>query len=161
MSTKEKQVLKKLRRKQLNQLYRILSPLKKTKLPSGSWLNDVREALGITATQLAERLGVKRQVLNGIEKSEASGSIMLKTLRRAAEAMDCEVIYLVVPRNQERSLDSLLEQRARVVAKEIIRKVSHTMALEDQEVSEQEQERQIRETADELVRTLDKRLWER
>jgi hypothetical protein len=41
---------------------------------------------------------VKRQSYAQFENAEERGSITLASLRRAAEAMDCELVYFVAPR---------------------------------------------------------------
>jgi hypothetical protein len=65
-------------------------------------------------------------------KSEAEYSISLGNLREAAEALGCELVYAIVPKNG--SIEELVQQRARAKATENIRAVEHTMALEDQAV---------------------------
>jgi transcriptional regulator with XRE-family HTH domain len=58
----------------------------------------VREAIGLTQAEVAERAAVKRQSYAEFENAERRGSITLSSLRRAAEAMDCELVYFVAPR---------------------------------------------------------------
>ena len=41
---------------------------------------------------------MKRQSFSQFEAAEEKGSISLASLRRAAGAMDCELVYFVVPR---------------------------------------------------------------
>jgi predicted DNA-binding mobile mystery protein A len=69
--------------------------------------------------------------VKSLEVSEAQGTITLKSLRRAAEALDCIVIYALVPKT---SLTEMVDQRAREIALRAIGRVSHSMALEDQQV---------------------------
>jgi transcriptional regulator with XRE-family HTH domain len=47
---------------------------------------------------VAARIGVTRQSLGQFENAEAAGTITLSSLRRCAEAMDCDLVYYVVPR---------------------------------------------------------------
>jgi predicted DNA-binding mobile mystery protein A len=63
-----------------------------------SWVRALRQGLGITAVEFARRLGVSRREVFRLEKSEEESRIMLGTLRRAAEALDCELIYALTPR---------------------------------------------------------------
>jgi transcriptional regulator with XRE-family HTH domain len=58
----------------------------------------VREALGLTQSRVAERAAMKRQSFAQFENAEKKGSISLASLRRAAAAMDCEVVYFILPR---------------------------------------------------------------
>jgi predicted DNA-binding mobile mystery protein A len=67
-------------------------------MPSRGWLRAVREAVGLTQGEVAKRAGVKRQSYAQFESAEERGSITIGSLRRAAEAMDCELVYFVAPR---------------------------------------------------------------
>jgi predicted DNA-binding mobile mystery protein A len=67
-------------------------------VPSRGWLRAVREAVGLTQAEVAEKAAVKRQSYAQFENAEERGSITLASLRRAAEAMDCELVYFVAPR---------------------------------------------------------------
>jgi transcriptional regulator with XRE-family HTH domain len=61
-------------------------------------LRAVREAFGLTQGWVAERASVKRQSYSQFEAAEERGSISIASLRRMAEAMDCELVYFVVPK---------------------------------------------------------------
>ena len=58
----------------------------------------MREAIGLTQGRAAERAAVKRQSYSQFEASEERGSISIASLRRAARALDCELVYFIVPR---------------------------------------------------------------
>jgi transcriptional regulator with XRE-family HTH domain len=47
---------------------------------------------------VAARAGIKRQSYAQFERAEERGSITMASLRRAAEAMDCELVYFIAPR---------------------------------------------------------------
>lgn len=47
---------------------------------------------------VARRLGVTKHEVFRLEMAERSGRIVLATLKRTAEAMECEVVYALVPR---------------------------------------------------------------
>jgi predicted DNA-binding mobile mystery protein A len=64
----------------------------------GSWLRALRQTLGVPAEEFARRLGVKQREVFRLEKSEEESCIQLGTLRRAAEALDCELVYALTPR---------------------------------------------------------------
>jgi predicted DNA-binding mobile mystery protein A len=150
---------KKLRRRQLDSLYSQLKPLTNKSLPNSGWIRDIREALGLSPTQFAKLLGISRQAFQKLEASEEKQTIELATLRRLAEAVNCRLVYAVIP-NQPGGLEGILQERALKAATKFVNKVSRTMALEDQSIAKKERELQIWEMADELVANLDKRLWE-
>ena len=66
--------------------------------PSSGWIKAIREGIGMTATHLAARLGVATSTVTRLETSEADDTITLASLRRAAEALNCELQYSLVPR---------------------------------------------------------------
>jgi predicted DNA-binding mobile mystery protein A len=114
----------------------------------------------MSPTQFAKRLGISRQAFQKLEASEAKQTIELGTLRRIADAIDCRVVYAVLPNSSHGTLESLLQEKALKIATEFVGKVSRTMGLEDQAIAKKERDQQIREFADELIGNLDKRLWD-
>lgn len=124
--------------------------------PADGWLKMIRRAIGMTAPQLAERLNVTRQGVHELEAREADGSATLSALRRAAEAMNCDLVYAIVPR--ETLADLLRAQAQRRAASELDR-VAHTMRLESQQTGPGEVEELIRERADQLLRGSRRALW--
>jgi predicted DNA-binding mobile mystery protein A len=104
--------------------------------PQGGWIRTVRGALRMSGAALARRLGITERAVRKLEASEADDRISLGTLRRAAEAMGCELQYALVPREP---LADTLMQRAREVAAREMAPVAHSMALEDQAVDDRQQ----------------------
>ena len=115
--------------------------------PPKGWVKAIREALGMSAEQLATRIGVTKPRVYEIEKAEVSGSLTLNSLERAAHALDCKLVYTLVPRI---SLQESVERRSLEIAKKRIGSASHTMALEDQALSKKELLEQIGTLAREL-----------
>src|SRR5258707_8758655 len=76
--------------------------------PARGWIKAVREALGMSTAQLAKRLRIKQPSVIALEKSEAKGTIELATLRRVAEALDCTLVYTLVPK---KPLDAIVRGR--------------------------------------------------
>jgi predicted DNA-binding mobile mystery protein A len=124
--------------------------------PPQGWLKAIREALGMPAAHLAQRLGVAPSTVTRMETSEADDTISLATLRRAAEALDCELRYALVPR---RSLAETLETRADALARNRMAAISHTMALEAQSTPPETVESQTRALAESLLKGSRRALW--
>jgi predicted DNA-binding mobile mystery protein A len=124
--------------------------------PARGWIRALRDSLGMSSADLASRLGTSRQAVLQMERSEADGSIRLDTLRRAAEALDCRLVYALVP-NQ--SLEETVDRRARELAAEELGRVRNTMALEDQAVDAGDDDWLVDELVDELKKS--RRLWRR
>jgi predicted DNA-binding mobile mystery protein A len=113
--------------------------------PPRGWLRAIRETLGMPRAELARRLGVSGQAVANLEGSEADGSIRLDSLRRAAEALDCKLVYALVP---NASLDEIVDRRAHEIARRQVGRVQHTMLLEDQRGGDEDVERLIDELAE-------------
>jgi predicted DNA-binding mobile mystery protein A len=97
--------------------------------PQSGWIRAVRDALGMSTRDLAARLGVTAMAVSKLEASERAGTIRLDTLTRAADALDCDVVYTLIPRT---SLEQQVRRQAEALARRELRAVSTTMALEDQ-----------------------------
>ena len=90
-----------------------------------------------------------------MEKSEAHGSIKIETLRRAAEALDCTLVYALVPKT---SLEEAVRGRARKLALRDLGRVAHTMKLEGQGTDDADLEARIDAYIRDVLRERD--LWE-
>lgn len=112
-------------------LERRFKPLRELHLqpPSRGWLRAIRESIGMTTRQFAKRLGVVPSRITALEKAEAHGNVTLKTLREAAETLDCVLVYAIIPNNP---LDDMMRARAITRADAELQRVDHTMQLENQ-----------------------------
>jgi len=143
----------------LEQLEKTLSQfagLKSIPLPPKGWIRAVREALAMSGTQFAERLGVKPPRVTKLERAELSGNLTIRSMRQAAEALDCQFVYALVPRE---SLDGAVRKQASTLAARRLERVSHSMRLENQQLTGEEMDKALREAVDELIRTMPKDLW--
>jgi ribosome-binding protein aMBF1 (putative translation factor) len=75
-----------------------------------NWLRRVRQALGVHVTDMARELDVNPSVIYRLEKSEDKKAISLRAMEKAAGAMDCKVVYAIVPRGGKTLLE-LAERR--------------------------------------------------
>ncbi len=146
----------KLIREQLDASLQRLSPLLAVTAPPKGWIRAIRDALRMTAKQLANRLGVAQQAVARIEKEELAGSVTIKTMRRIAECLDCVFVYGFVPRT---SLEETVARQAKKVAAQRLAQASQTMSLENQALSRKENEQALSDLVDELIRTLPSNLW--
>ncbi|MCB9989743.1 MAG: mobile mystery protein A [Rhodospirillales bacterium] len=125
--------------------------------PPRGWIKAIRDALGMTTKQLAKRLGVVQSRVVAIEKAETSGSITLDSLERAAQALDCRLVYMLVPR---RPLETLVEERAEVLAKTRLAATGHSMKLEAQGVDAQDERAQLKVLTDKIIAQGGSAIWE-
>ncbi len=148
---------KKLVRQQLETTLQKFRSLLTISIPPKGWIRAVRDALGMNGRQLADRLHVTRQRVALIEKDELGGSATLKTMRRVAECLDCVFVYALIPRT---SMEQTLREQARQVAKKRLSRVSHTMRLENQELSDADQEQAMIDMIEELIEHQPSTLWD-
>jgi predicted DNA-binding mobile mystery protein A len=97
--------------------------------PQGGWIRAIREALGMSASDLASRMGVTHAAVAKFEASEQRGRIGLDTLERVADSMGCDVVYALVPRV---SLTQMVHDQAERVARREFDRVGNSMRLEAQ-----------------------------
>jgi predicted DNA-binding mobile mystery protein A len=141
-------------RSHLDERFEALGPTTRYSPPVRGWIKAVREALGMTTAQLAKRLRMKQPSVVALEQSEAKGTIELATLRRVAEALDCTLVYALVP---NKPLEATVRERARAFLRRRRGPVEHSMLLEDQKVDGKDTEARL----DEIVReTSPRRFWD-
>jgi len=133
-------------------LNRDTSVEKLTRPPRG-WVKAIREALGMTTAQLASRMKISQPGVVMLEQSETMGTIKLETLQRAAAALNCQLVYALVPNEP---LESMVHQRARLIARKHLDVVEHSMRLENQGVENRAaRDQQLEDTASQIAhRTL-------
>ena len=139
-------------RSRLDQRFQELGAAMRYTSPARGWIKAVREALGMTTAQLARRLGIRQPSVVALEQSEAKGTIELATLRRVAEALDCTLVYALVPK---KPLEDIVRDRARAFARRRLEPIEHSMLLENQTVAAKDIEMQL----DEIVRETNPRLF--
>lgn len=99
------------------------------KKPPQGWIRTIREALGMTSTQLERRMGLSQPRIIQMEKNEKN--LKIATLKKAATALGCRLVYALVPNEP---IEEKLRDRAREKAAALTRKVHINMALENQQV---------------------------
>jgi predicted DNA-binding mobile mystery protein A len=105
--------------------------------PRSGWIKAVRTALGMSQDTLSKRLGVTRGAVTNLEHAERDGAITVAKLAEVAAALNCTVIYALVPRN---SLEQIVQDQAARVVDRQLGYVNATMALEDQSVASRDQD---------------------
>lgn len=121
------------------------------------WIRKIRKSLGMTTKQLARRVGVNRSRVVKIEQAELEGALTVRTLQEVANALNCKLIYALVPNEP---LSQMIDKQAREVAKKRLGRVAHSMLLEDQSVEINAQQEQLKELINELLSGSLKNLWD-
>ncbi len=107
---------RKLRAKQLERTLEAFGAVKNSPRPQKGWLRAIREATGISLREMATRLKKAPTLAAKLEKSEAEYRITLASLRDAADALGCHLVYALVPKSG--SIQHLAEESVRTKAAE-------------------------------------------
>ena len=148
---------KKLRLRQVDEKLERWRDLRDGNPPSSGWIRAIRQALGMSSSQLAHRMEISQQAVSDLERREAHGSTTLSALRAAADALDGEVVYAIVPK---RPLSEMVRTQAKVRAANLLAKATHTMSLEAQDLPDCERGKQLAETAESLLQAWPRTLWD-
>jgi predicted DNA-binding mobile mystery protein A len=141
----------------LDKRFASLRPLAKGQRPPKGWLRAIRNALGMTTAQYGKRLGVSQPRIVELEQSEVSGTVTLNTLQRAAEALGCRLVYVLVP---EQPLADTVRERAELIAARQSGAIEQTMRLEDQAVTSKQVSKELRRQRVEELFRRPARLWD-
>lgn len=147
--------LRKIKAKQIEQELIALSRIVRPKI---GWIKTIRETLGMNTRQLGERCRVTSERIIKIETDEVNGRTTLATLEKVANAMNCRLVYALVPDDE---LIKTIEKAAQDKAESQLRHISHTMSLEDQKVSESALKEQIKILKEELIKGNIKKVWDK
>lgn len=143
---------------QLQQKMGVAKSLQSVSAPPTGWIKAIRTAIGMSAQQLANKLGIRQQSVQELEQREKEKSITLKSLEEAAQALDMQVVYALIPKDG--SLEALIEKKATELAKEIVRRTAQTMSLEDQRNSATRLQQAVEERKNEIIQQMPKALWD-
>jgi predicted DNA-binding mobile mystery protein A len=146
-----------LARKHLDEVLALYQAAAGQPRPPRGWVRAIRDALGMSSRQLAARMGLKQPTITALEKSEEMETVSLKTLRQAAEALNCQLVYALVPKA---TLEETVKARARELADEHLARAHHTMRLENQALRARDLAEERERIAQSLLQGRASRLWE-
>jgi len=126
--------------------------------PKNGWLKIIREALGMTASQLSRYIKISPAGVSKAEKNEELGNITLNTMKKFAEKLECEFVYFLIPK--EGSLSKTVEKKTLQYSIKINDQASHTMSLEEQGISDSEKKMHLMEIYQELLRSNSNKIWD-
>ena len=130
-----------------------LAQLRDAQPPKQGWISAVRQALGMTAKQLAERVGLSQPRIAKMELNE--NNLKISTMKKIADGLDCDFVYGFVPKS---SLQETINRQARKKAEAILSNVNTNMALEDQLADDPNI---LTDVADEMIAKNIKRIWDK
>ncbi len=153
-----KNLKQKLLIKQVDKKIKPFKSLENIIVPGKGWVNAIRTALKMSLRQFGEKMHITPQSAREIEQRELKGTITIKSLRQAAQALDMKLIYGFVPK--EMNLEKMIERRSLELACEIVSRTSNTMKLEGQENSRSRIKKSIEYKTKEIVELMPRYLWD-
>jgi predicted DNA-binding mobile mystery protein A len=143
---------------QLDKKFAKLAILKEFDVPQKGWVNAIRTSLNMSLAQLAKKMKKTPASVKEMEDREKNKSITLKKLVEIGDALDLQLVYGFIPK--ESSMKNMIKLRAYNVAREIVMRTSHTMALEDQQNSEERLNQAIKSRAELIMQEMPRNLWD-
>lgn len=144
--------------RQLDLKLKELKPCQALPVPQDGWISLIRKTLKMSLRQLGGRLSVTPQGVRELEIREKEGTITLRSLREAAEALDMQLAYFFIPKDG--SLEKMIERKAYELAARIVNRTATTMKLEDQGNSPERIEQAVKEMGENLKKEMPKQLWD-
>ena len=141
---------------QLETLDKKISKVRFQAKPKNGWARTIRSCLKMSLPFVAKKFGASPQAIFQFERGEIDETISLKTLRRLAEAIDCELHYALIP--HQKSLKKTIEKRSAIKAKSIVSEVDKSMSLENQKVKNSK--KSVKVLAKDLASDLNSKLWD-
>ena len=143
-------------RQKTRQLDDVLAAANIPSRPRIGWIASIRQALGMSKTQLAKRVNVARQSLGALEANELKETITLASMRNVADALGCDLQYVLVPR---KPLEKLIAEQALKRASKKLGRVNQSQALEASAIETESLSRAITDLAREIEVKRPADLW--
>ena len=144
----------------IKQLDQKIKAFKKTEffVFPGGWINTVRVSLGMSLAQMGKKMKMTAQGVRELENREVNGSISLKNLDKAAQALGLKLNYGFY--NPGKNLEEMINCSARGAAEKIVMRTHRRIDLEDQANSKSRLKRAIKEKTIELVDKKAQSIWD-
>jgi predicted DNA-binding mobile mystery protein A len=111
----------------------------------------------MTAGQLGRRVGVSQNAISEAEAAETTGGITLRTIRKIADGLNCDLVYALVPRD---SMAAMVRNQANLAARRMVIEVSHGMSLEEQSTGAATLESEIDAVRERLIAQDSRQIWD-
>ena len=148
---------KKIIRDQLDKKLVTLKAFSASATPKQGWIKTIREALGLSSAQLGKKAGIDQSRISRLEAAEKDGNIRLASLQKIAAGLKMKFVYGFVP---EESLESMAREQAKKIASKRLASMEHTMKLERQGLSSEEQAKALNDMIQKILIDPPKDFWD-
>ncbi len=150
---------KKVIRDQLDKKLVFLKGLLSSGIPEQGWIKIIREALGLSASQLGKKVGIDQSRISRLENAEKDGNLKLSSLQKIAKSLNMHFVYGFVPIDGD-TLEEIVTKQARQLALKRLKRLNNTMNLEQQRLSENEQKKALDDMTQRILIEQPKELWD-
>ena len=125
-------------------------------IPPQGWIKTMREALGLSSSQLGKRAGIDQSRISRLENAEKNGDLKLSSLQKIAKALNMKFVYGFVP---EDTLEAMVIDQAKRIALKRLKMLDNTMRLEKQTLPEEEQKKALDDMIEKILIDPPKDFW--
>lgn len=122
----------------------------------GEQIRQVRDALGMTQQQLAERCQLHQSVVAEIESGKRK-DLCLSTIKKLAAGLNCHSLIQIVP---QKEISKILDKRSTDMAQKIVGMSSSSAAIEMQLPNQNLINEQVSEIKKDLLGKHKSALWQ-
>ncbi|OGX27359.1 MAG: hypothetical protein A2787_07670 [Omnitrophica WOR_2 bacterium RIFCSPHIGHO2_01_FULL_48_9] len=148
---------KKVIREQLDKRLAFLKDFASSGMPQQGWIKAIREALGLSASQLGIKTGIDQSRISRLENAEKTGDLKLSSLQKIAKGLNMKFVYGFVP---EDTLEAMVREQAKRIALKRLKTLDNTMRLEKQALSNEEQKKALGDMIEKIAIDNLKDFWD-
>ncbi len=129
---------KKIVREQLDAKLKPLKEFSSQMFPEDGWIKTIRQAVGLTISQLSKKAGMDPSRVSRLEKQEKEGKLTVSSLKKIANGLGMKFVYGFVP---EKTLEDIVYTQAKKIVTQRLQQLEQTMGLEAQSLSDEERKK--------------------
>lgn len=147
---------KKVVRQQLDQRIESLKVFLSSGMPQQGWIKTIREAVGLSSSQLGKKAGFDQSRISRLENAEKNGNLKVSSLQKIAKGLNMRFVYGFVP---QQSLEQMVRAQAESVALKRMKTLNTTMGLEQQGLLPVEQKKALNDMIEKILVEQPKDFW--
>jgi len=148
---------RKVIREQVDKKLAVLKEFSSLGMPKQGWIKTIREALGLSASQLGAKVGIHQTRISRLENAEKDGSLKLSSLQKIAKGLGMKFVYGFVPQD---TLDAMVRKQAKSIALKRLESLDNTMRLENQALSQDERQKALEDMVERILIDNPKDIWD-
>ncbi len=148
---------KKVVREQLDKKLEVLIKSAGLTMPPQGWIKTIREALGLSTSQLGKKVGIDQSRISRLENAEKTGDLKLSSLQKIAKGLNMKFVYSFVP---EKSFEEMVRNQAKRIALKRLQTLDNTMRLEKQGLSDEDKKKALDDMIEKILIDNPRDFWD-